>query len=442
MDSTLARLTDWMPRQRWYAAKGSIPRLRLIAAWDLTDVPDTRTQLLLVSDEGGAVPVLYQVPIVRRAAETARQASPAWIGQVGADDVLDGATDPAFQDVLFGWVTRGGHVAGVDGPLSAEPARAVPGAPGAAPASVLSGEQSNTSIIFRPANAAPVICKLFRQVHAGLNPDIELQAALADAGIRTVPPMIGTVSGVWRDPRDEGHLVAGSLAFAQEFFPGVEDAWRVALRAAAADADFTAASAALGVAVAATHAALARLFPTRETEAGDLERAVAGWTTRSEMAIAAVPELETAREGIAGVFARARSARWPRRQRVHGDLHLGQVLEVPGRGWVLLDFEGEPLRPIAERHEPDFAVRDVAGMLRSFDYAAASVPDADRTSWAAAAREAFLRGYAASATAVALDTELLAAFELDKALYETVYEARNRPEWVGIPLGAVRRMTA
>ncbi|MFJ6652079.1 aminoglycoside phosphotransferase [Microbacterium sp. NPDC091313] len=439
MDSTLRRLTEWMPRQRWYAAKGSTPRLRLIAAWDVGDSPDARVQLLLVADEGGVAPVLYQVPIVRRRADETRRQTAQWIGVVGEDDVLDGANDPAFQDVLFSWVTRGAQVEGVDGPLSAEPAHAPRTSVGPVPAAVLRGEQSNTSIIFRPPRSAPIICKLFRQVHAGLNPDIELQGALADAGIRTVPPMIGTVSGVWRDPRDEGHLSAGSLAFAQEFFPGVEDAWRVALQSAAADADFTGASAALGRAVASTHAALARLFPTRETDAADRDRAAAGWTARAEMAIAAVPELTAAREGIERVFARGRQAAWPRRQRVHGDLHLGQVLEVPERGWVLLDFEGEPLRPIAERHEPDFAVRDVAGMLRSFDYAAASVP-ADRAAWATASRTAFLDGYTTSTAAAALDADLLRAFELDKALYETVYEARNRPDWVGIPLAAVRRM--
>jgi 1,4-alpha-glucan branching enzyme len=116
---------------------------------------------------------------------------------------------------------------------------------------------------------------------------------------------------------------------------------------------------------------------------------------------------------------------------------------------VLLDFEGEPLRPMAERNEPDLALRDVAGMLRSFDYAAGSAALSDPSTseraaaWAAAARDAFLDGYASGAPlAVAANPALLAALELDKALYEAVYEVRNRPDWLPIPAGAVGRLAA
>ena len=137
---------------------------------------------------------------------------------------------------------------------------------------------------------------------------------------------------------------------------------------------------------------------------------------------------------------------WPALQRIHGDYHLGQVLDVPERGWVALDFEGEPLRPLAERVQPDLTARDVAGMLRSFDYAAGSVALAetpvDATAWAASCRAAFLDGYASVAGAPDADAVALTrALELDKALYEVVYEARNRPSWLPIPLGAVERLT-
>ncbi|MEO7235223.1 MAG: aminoglycoside phosphotransferase, partial [Lapillicoccus sp.] len=122
----------------------------------------------------------------------------------------------------------------------------------------------------------------------------------------------------------------------------------------------------------------------------------------------------------------------------------GQVLRTPS-GWVAVDFEGEPLRPLHERTGPDLALRDVAGMLRSFDYAGGSVElSGARTSardWVAACREAFLRGYGAVS---GLDLEaaapVLKALELDKALYEVVYEVRNRPGWVGIPSAAVDRL--
>lgn len=129
----------------------------------------------------------------------------------------------------------------------------------------------------------------------------------------------------------------------------------------------------------------------------------------------------------------------PARQRVHGDLHLGQVLRGDGT-WYVLDFEGEPLRPVAERTRPDQPLRDAAGMLRSFDYAAAvgKAPDA----WTRVARDAFWSGYTSAAPALdpGLASVLLRTLELDKALYEAVYEARNRPDWLVIPLHGVERL--
>ena len=126
-------------------------------------------------------------------------------------------------------------------------------------------------------------------------------------------------------------------------------------------------------------------------------------------------------------------------QRIHGDYHLGQVLHSAERGWVLLDFEGEPLRPLSERSLPDQWVRDVAGMLRCFDYAAVPgsrpTPLASARDWVASAQRAFLDGYAAeSGERPARRTPRCStAFQLDKAMYEVVYEARNRPTWLTIP---------
>jgi maltokinase len=120
---------------------------------------------------------------------------------------------------------------------------------------------------------------------------------------------------------------------------------------------------------------------------------------------------------------------------VHGDFHLGQTLHTPD-GWKIIDFEGEPAKTMAERVAPDSGWRDVAGMLRSFDYAAASVPGPDSAAWARECRRAFLDGYAGGD----LDPQQAAAvraYEADKAVYEVIYEVRNRPDWVSIPLGAV-----
>jgi 1,4-alpha-glucan branching enzyme len=166
---------------------------------------------------------------------------------------------------------------------------------------------------------------------------------------------------------------------------------------------------------------------------------------RYAAAVAFVPELAEREAAAVAVLDSVLDVEWPALQRVHGDYHLGQVLDVPERGWVALDFEGEPLRPLAERVRPDLTARDVAGMLRSFDYAAGSVHLADElidaSAWAAACREAFLEGYASVAGPADAATQTLTrALELDKALYEVVYEARNRPTWLPIPLRAVHRL--
>ena len=110
---------------------------------------------------------------------------------------------------------------------------------------------------------------------------------------------------------------------------------------------------------------------------------------------------------------------------------------MPHGGWRIVDFEGEPLRPMAERAIPDLPPRDVAGMLRSFDYAGAVGAGPDAAAWAAACREAFLTAYANAPGAIALDPVLLRALVLDKAVYESIYEARNRPDWLPVPLAGI-----
>jgi predicted trehalose synthase len=183
-------------------------------------------------------------------------------------------------------------------------------------------------------------------------------------------------------------------------------------------------------------------MPSRPAEAGDIDETVASWSRRLDAAVAEVPGLAVHRDAIERLYERTAMLVWPRLQRIHGDFHLGQVLAGPDGRWVVLDFEGEPLRPMEERAEPDFATRDIAGMLRSFDYVAGSEGNTDAANaWARAARESFLDGYAeASQTDVREHRELLDAFELDKALYEAVYEARNRPAWLPIPVAAIDRL--
>jgi maltokinase len=460
MDSTLACLAAWMPRQRWYAAKGRPPSLRLVGWWDTpTDAAapdaassapaDTRVRTFLVADEGSLPAVLYQIPVVSRATASV-DASPDHI--IGSPEpgttFIDGPFDPAYTGALISLVTDGGQGRGPRAVATGRPTRTVP-SQSVRTATVLAGEQSNTSVIYRSDDGSmPIICKVFRQLHPGLNPDIELQTALADAGSPHVPHAIGSVEGVWPDLSTAQENVTGSLAFAQEFLPGVEDAWRVALHAAARGEDFRDRARALGAATADVHLSLAGLFPTRETRPEDRDATAATWRRRLAIAIAEVPAIAERREAIEAVYSRALEVAWPPLQRIHGDYHLGQVLQVPGRGWVLLDFEGEPLRPMSERVQSDLPLRDVAGMLRSFDYVAGSIrldhpdrsPEAVRE-WARNARRSFVEGYA-STSGVELDVEsaLLAALELDKAVYEAIYESRNRPTWVTIPLRAIARL--
>jgi maltokinase len=366
---------------------------------------------------------------------------------VGEGEAISTAPGAATARGRYSGATLATATATATAAAAAGPDAASARPPRTAPATVLGGEQSNTSIIYRPAESAPIICKVFRQLHDGDNPDVTLQTALAASGSPHVPATVGDILGEWDDVGRPGGRARGHLAFAQEFLPGVEDAWRVALTAASAGTPFAEEARALGAAVAEVHLSLGDLFPRERPTRALIDRITGAWTRRLDIAVAEVQELGRHRGAVEAFYERARAGAWPELQRIHGDLHLGQVLLVPGRGWVLLDFEGEPLRPMRERCRPDLPVRDVAGMLRSFDYVAGStalaMPERGATAvrWADAARRAFLGGYvAASGLDLTASRDLLAAFELDKAVYEAIYEARNRPTWAAIPLHAIMQL--
>ena len=459
----------WVGAQRWFAGKAHSPVLQSIGQWALpTDEAGVRIACHLVLDTASRFATLYQLPVTERTQPLPDSAAliSSTLGTDGLPRYLyDAPHDPAYAAALLGFIAAGASTPADDpaGVAARGELLRVHQAPAEGPADltrhtvtasrVLSGEQSNTSIIIDIADESgrpgrPVIVKVFRVVAAGANPDVSVQSALAAAGSRFVPQPIGAVSGEWTTPlsptRHSGHLV-----FAQEFLPGVEDAWRVALDAAATGTDFSAPAHALGVATAAVHRDLDRVFPTVASTPDVVNQLCLTMRERYRLAAREVPELAAHREAIESVFARAQAATWPHLQRIHGDYHLGQVLDVPGRGWVLIDFEGEPLRPLAERSLPDIPLRDVAGMLRSFDYVGATIAMRDPAAgpaaieWATTARAAFLQGYHQEGGTAPDGTgqePLLAAFELDKAIYESIYESRNRPSWLPIPLRAVRRL--
>jgi len=430
------QLATWVAKQRWYAGKGSEPRLERIGGWTI-ESGDARIATHYILDRGIDSIRLYQVPLTER--RTPLETVQA-IGIVDGLHIYDAPHDPAYAPAILELVMAEGVAGDTRGHRQ-------PGTPPMtiSASAVLRGEQSNTSIICEVEAGTPVILKVFRSLHHGDNPDVILQSAIAGAGSPLVPTSVGYLSGQWRDSGRPDRIARGHLAFAQEFIPGARDAWRMALDAAVVGTDFSAEARALGEATAQVHATLAEALPTRQTTAGDIEEIIAGMRGRLDQALRDLPSLEEYRPLIENVFESARDASWPALQRIHGDYHLGQVLAAPGRGWVLVDFEGEPLRAMTERSEPDITLRDVAGMLRSFDYVAGSVAltsgGETPPEWASAARHGFIDGYiAASGNDVREHRELLDAFEIDKALYEAVYEVRNRPDWVGIPAAAIRRL--
>ena len=458
--SKIELVTAWLPHQRWYAGKGHQPSLQRVGGFRFEDPEgEVGVETLLLADVAASPPLVYQVPLTYRGAPL-NGAEHALLGTMehsvlGRRWVYDGPHDPVYVSTLVDTILSSatsdraqaslgsnepafGHSTGHAHDVVVEEGK------------VLVGEQSNTSVICRMRTAGgepsePLIVKVFRTLQDGDNPDVVVQSALTEAGSTSVPIAMGDLRGAWESPASGAGTEHGHLAFAQEFIPGVDDAWRVALVAAASGADFTARARDLGATTARIHASLAASLGTEPAGAEARSALVSSMRERYATAVRNVPELADREAEVLTVLESVLEVDWPPLQRIHGDYHLGQVLDVPERGWVALDFEGEPLRPLRERIRPDLTARDVAGMLRSFDYAAGSVHLADAlldaTAWAADSRAAFLDGYAfVAGPADAADQVLTRALELDKALYEVVYEARQRPGWLPIPLQAVHRL--
>lgn len=455
-------LDSWMTRQRWFAGKSRAPQLEVIGGFGLADpVGNAVIRVYFVLDHAEH-PLLYQVPLTERTvplpgAENALVAT--FEVESGRRYVYDGPHDPAFAEALLRMILDDGEAHETDGPAALNSGGPLVArghhTPDSTPVKflasrVLGGEQSNTSIIFETTKedgtfADPIICKLFRAIHHGDNPDVTLTEALGAAGSTVAPRSLGHLTGLWTDSGMANGIATGHLAFAQEFLPGVQDAWRVALQAVEVGEDLTERARALGVTTADMHETLREALPSRATTPSDIATTLASMRYRFELAAAEVPGLSDYGPALERVYEEAAASPWPALQRIHGDFHLGQVLWVPERGWVVLDFEGEPMRPMSERSLPDIPLRDVAGMLRSFDYVAGSFelahPGETAEAWASACRRAFLDGYIArSGRDLREHRPVLDAFELDKALYEALYEARNRPDWLAIPTLAIARL--
>ena len=296
-------------------------------------------------------------------------------------------------------------------------------------AAVFGGQQSNTSVMVGQS----AIVKFFRRLEPGANLDVTVHDALGRAGVSAAAQLFG-----WLSATVEGERV--DLAMVVEMLPDARDGWQIASDAAASGKDFTAEAAHLGTALAAVHRALRDTFPTTTLQAGDLSAAMRARLATAAAEVSALGELAPLLDQRLSAVSDNEVAG----QQIHGDFHLGQTL-LTADGWRIIDFEGEPIKSLDERRAPDSPWRDVAGMLRSLAYATAACPDpasAQATDWLQATTTAFLDAYVAGVGGHvgAPERELLEAYLADKAIYEVVYESRNRPDWLSIPLGALRRL--
>ncbi|MGH3187350.1 MAG: maltokinase N-terminal cap-like domain-containing protein [Streptosporangiaceae bacterium] len=452
-------LATWLVKQRWFAGKGrTVHDLAVVA--DTVVVPgDPGLRHLIVTVSHGATSDCYQLFVGMRARLPARLRHV----RIGVNDglqIYDALHDSDLTRTLLDAIVadrtvgtlRFCRVPGADFGWADPAAEGSDGSEGGLDSLVLTGEQSNTSLVFGEA----AIFKVFRRVAPGPNPDLEVASALADLGSTHVAEPYG-----WAETRIDG--AATVLAIMSRYLRAASDGWALAATsvrdlyatrsasrwapAAQAGGDFAGEAERLGVATARVHADLADAFGLSELEPEALREVAEQMYRRLDMAIAAVPELGRHADMIGTAYSNLAKILDPvPAQRVHGDYHLGQVMRTR-TGWIVLDFEGEPASPLAQRRARSSPLRDVAGMLRSFEYAARhqllSHPERDSlaaaaTDWVKRNSDAFCAGYAAAG---GIDPEqnsvLLRALVLDKAVYEVIYEARNRPSWLSIPLDSL-----
>jgi len=407
---------DYLPTVRWFQGKGlpidelTIEPLAWYTAeadvWVRSELAlvkqgdDTQTYHLLV----GYVPAGQGEPdaVVGRTTLPGR----------GPVDMIDAPRSPQAMRALLGAIGRPGvpGVSWLERPPSPDSA-----------AEAFRGEQTNTTV--RIGDEA--LLKVFRRLIPGPNLESAMLSALRSSGI--TPRLIGTLStpdGVF------------DLGLFSQLIPQARDGWGFCVRACRTGRSVESEMRDLGVTLRRLHAALAAAFGTQVIDAAELSAQMIG---RLDAACRQLPELKARRPALRGILGLPSQP--IEIQRVHGDFHLGQALVSP-TGWAIIDFEGEPLKTPAERAAPDSVWRDVAGLLRSLDYARHShaEPDGDKAQrWYDSAKNAFLDGYLQGAP---LPQRLLTAYDVDKSIYELVYETRNRPGWADIPRRAIEQAIA
>jgi len=427
-------LAAWLPRQRWFAAK-----TRRITRVVVTDAVGLGPGVVLLAD----------VELDGRGRE--RYAVPVMAGE----EIRDALGDPDFCRAMVSLLACAGAVSGDHGEIRGVPAaglaeRWADGPPADLTVRRIGGEQSNTSVVLGEA----FMLKHLRKLAEGINPEAEIARFLTErTAFRHSPRLAGHL-----EYRDAGGATT-TLAVVQALVPDAVDGWQwilARLREPEGVGVTVEALRRLGARTGELHRALAS-DPTDPAFAPEPITAVdtAAW------ADAVAAQLACARAALRGESVtvdpdavRAGLARLVGRQKIrhHGDFHLGQTLYRPtASDWMIIDFEGEPLRPLEERRRKHAAPRDLAGMRRSIDYAAVSARDAATPlrAWEADASRAFLDGYRTAAGPAPFLPEtddafrdVVAVFELEKAAYEIVYEANNRPDWIAIPKRGLRSAAA
>src|SRR5262245_50707027 len=475
-EDRLRQLTEFIEGARWFGGKGRDPQVTAVRRLGVVadEAPRVVVDLAEVHYGDGGVE-LYQVPFALYP-EPEHRLDHAFAGwwedpDVGWTHAYDAVHD---REAMAAYLRA--FAFPPDGRLTFQ---RLPGEEldPTATSTPFTGEQSNSSVAFGEQS----LLKLFRRVTPGTNPDIEIHEVLTRAGSDNIASLLGWIeceaiaSGGGgfetvaerppQPPASTGSTGGGSgviqLAMLQQLLRTASDGWELALTSvrnlfAEADlyadevgGDFAGEAQRLGEAIARIHALLAEHFPTTERSAADHAELAKAMTTRLDDAVDVVPELAEHAPALRDLFGAVSSVESGGVQRIHGDLHLGQSLRT-ALGWKIVDFEGEPAKPLAERVLPDSPWRDVAGMLRSFDYAprvaamtaAATGDDGSEqrafraAEWSARNQAAFLEAYAGRELSADEQT-LLAAYVADKAVYECVYEARNRPSWVPIPMAAL-----
>jgi maltokinase len=444
------KLAEWLLGRRWFGSKArDVAQIHVLDVVALIEGPPVLSAALIEARFPGGTHDVYQLLLATR--DDGPAAAEAIVGEVGGVEVYDAFADPEACELLGGLMRTGAEVHGEHARVEFHWLEGVePPRPGATVRSI-GAEQSNTSIVYDDA----LVLKAFRRIEAGTNPELEVLRFLNAHGFAHIAEL-----GGWY--QYEGELMDATFGVVQRYVPGAWDGWELALDELGADPErFIARLRELGVVIGEMHSVLASdasdpAFAPEEASDESLSLLTATIDEEIERVFLELPELD-AIEPIAGRGAEVRDrlqllshvgARG-KLIRHHGDLHLGQTM-LAADGWVVLDFEGEPARPLLERRRKRSPLRDVAGMLRSFAYAAsASALQRKRsapTGWEDRAREAFLSGYFETVDPVLMPPgeaptrTLLSIFELEKAVYELRYELNNRPDWVGIPVAGIVRL--